>query len=289
MAIVSVDEVWDGRSGGVDEDGVHTVSRSFQVVTDSGLDDHAIAISAVGIFPGDPHPNLTVPALARSFEADHSEDDPTFWLVRVDYRSITEDDIPQPNPIQDPPKISWSASTSRRTLYEDLNGDLIVNYAGLPYDPPVERDESEWVVSYSRNQAVVPFWLLNYENAVNSDPFTVAGYPVAPLKAKISGLKIGDRETRENVSFYPVSLEIHLRAEGWRERRLNAGYEEYKDPANPNLGHKRITLSGDGTEPAHPWPLLVNGQALKDFTIQTPTVVEIKKYPELPYAQLGIT
>ena len=81
MPAVSVAELYEGRSGGIDSQGKHVVTRKFLVEVDDGTDDHSVPIVATGIARGDAHPNSLVPAIALEPQAEHPFNDPFFWVV----------------------------------------------------------------------------------------------------------------------------------------------------------------------------------------------------------------
>jgi hypothetical protein len=92
MAVIYVEELWDGRTG---EDGIERkrkYTRRFEVRTNNAADDGTVAAGAgagagaraLGLpGNGDAYPNDAF-ALVVSIRPDQSADDPTLWYVTVE-------------------------------------------------------------------------------------------------------------------------------------------------------------------------------------------------------------
>ena len=84
-------------------------------------------------------------------------------------------------------------------------------------------DDSRRTVTITKNLAAVPSWILSYQDAVNSDAFTIDGFSVAIGKAKMQSVTVAAKEKRNGTSFYPVTFTIHLQKNGWLLELLDAG------------------------------------------------------------------
>jgi hypothetical protein len=142
----------------------------------------------------------------------------------------------------------------------DRNGNFIVNSAGDPFDPPNMMDDSRRVVTVQKNLAVVPTWILDYQDAVNSDSFTIDGVTVAAGLAKMQTVTVGEVQRRNGNTFRSVNFTIHLQREGWLLRPLDAGFREIaygglvniKNPGDDELPGAPVPLNGSGVSLASP-------------------------------------
>ena len=243
--------------------GVRTYSETHQFVTDDRFqnDDGQWAIGS----------HASLPNIGDLRSAHFANTDPeawcdsitpkcvsgyTGWDVTVTWttENVARDAAGNPqnksNPLAEPAFHDWSGEQFQRPAVEDVNGNMIGNAAGDLYDPPEMIDDSRLVCRIEKNVAAVPAWLLNYQDAVNSVAFTVDGYPVPTGQAKFQRLQLSRVNVRNGVRYRVLRFELHMRAEGWRLRPLNAGFRK-SDGEN-------ITLS-DGTFPTAPVPLLPDG------------------------------
>lgn len=287
MTVTSVKELAQ-KSGGVDREGTYRATRVFQVQSNDPAEEVAAVLLAVGVFPNSFHPDPQMPATCEDVVANQT-DNRTTWVVEARYESGTPPDEKDPdNPLNDRPQISWSSSAYQHRIDEDINGNPIVNTAGKPYDQPVEVEFADWVVSYSVNLAVVPAFLLQYENAVNSDPFTVDGVAILPQQGQIRGLRISPVMIRNDIAYRQVSLEIYIRTDLWTELKFEEGDEEYVDTSDHSKGWKRISLPGPPKfDPPGLWPLDKDGAAIQNPTTQNMLSTEWQARKELQFSPLG--
>lgn len=185
----------------------------------------------------------------------------TGWDVTVTWTteniSRDADNTPQAktNPLSEPALFDWDGEQYQRPAIIDTSGNLIGNAAGDPYDPPEMIDDSRLVCRVEKNVAAVPGWLLAFRDAVNSGPFALDGLGVAAGQAKFQRLSLSRQQVRNGVRYRVLKFEIHLRAEGWRLRPINAGFRDANGEA--------IVLP-DGTYPTAPVPLLPDGSGPLD-------------------------
>jgi len=212
MAVTSVKEIHDGRDG-EEEAGDHgsskrTYTRVFRVTTDSNMDEAVTVTQGVGIALGDAYP--TDPsARCRRFRARNESFSKKVWIVTYSYSTGPEI---EEDPTNDPAEITWSGQVFEAEYYQDKWGDFICNSAGDYFDPPVKGDKPRWVVTVKKNMAVVPPWILLYQNAVNDAEFILDGVIIPPRCAKVSSIQIGPWEKRNDVAYRQVQLEIPLQA-----------------------------------------------------------------------------
>jgi hypothetical protein len=190
------------------------------------------------------------------------------WTVTANYSDErTIDDTPT----DDAASISWNSEQFQKPAVFDLSGNLIVNSAGDPFDPPAMMDDSRRVVTVEKNLAVVPTWILDYQDAVNNDTFSVDGVSIAIGKAKMQAVTVGPRQRRNGTIFRTVTFTIHLQRDGWLLDILDAGFRR-----KISGGRENIKNNGDGEAPTAPVPLDGNGQPIDD---PTPTNCVFLQFP----------
>ena len=142
MAVTSVTELWDGRTGSVDFAGVRTYSKVFQVLTDTILDAREVMTASAG--------GSTIPVLGEAFSAndllakaikiqpDQEPETPYVWAVRVDYSSDTGSSSSplDEDPLARPQVEEWTFNKWTEPAKEDRDGDPIRNAAGEQFDVP---------------------------------------------------------------------------------------------------------------------------------------------------------
>jgi hypothetical protein len=205
------------------------------------------------------------------------------WTVTAQYsdqRTLAED------PTDDSAVITWGSEQFQRPAVFDRNGNFIVNSAGDPFDPPNMMDDSRRVVTVQKNLAVVPTWILDYQDAVNSDSFTVDGVTVAAGCAKMQVVTVGERNRRNGTVFRTVSFTIHLQREGWLLRPLDAGFREI---GGASEGLINIKNPGDDELPGAPVPLDGSGAALTNPSFSTCVFLPFEVYATRAFSSLPLS
>lgn len=214
-----------------------------------------------------------------------------WWMVTAEYSTAPlqqdeKDRSENPNPLDRRARIRWSSQQYRKPVWKDRDGKAILNSAGQPFDPLPEIDASHWVATVTKNMTFVPSWLLEYEDAVNSDGYTIDGLSVEPKKSKLMHLDIGDVQEENGYEFRPVSFTIEFRKDGWDLEILDAGFEELAD--GPDGEPTRI-LDKRGNFVSHPWPLNADGLAIKPKpTPDNAHYIKSPSYEEKPFAVLPL-
>jgi len=225
MAIVSVTEISEGRTGNADDELKREYRRMFRVVTDSPLDEQGTIIASPYLpkrYSTYVAPNGFVDrfAMASKIEA-HQEigENPYRWLVGVDYSTSIWDrlrkkggdkqdgkDTQPENPLFDPTEISYDTVDGPELIFDvDLNNVPIVNSAGEPYngrpvvDALIVLTISKAFADYNPNDAI------NFYNAVNIDTFF--GFPKHTVKCK--GLK-GTSQFKNEFFYWKVTGVFHI-------------------------------------------------------------------------------
>jgi hypothetical protein len=203
------------------------------------------------------------------------------WTVTAEYtseREITED------PTAEPAAITWSSEQFQRPVIYDNSGNAVVNSAGDPFDPPVMMDDSRPVVTISKNLAVVPAWILAYQDAVNSDAFYVDGITVGAGLAKVQSVTVGEVQRRNNISFRVVNLVIHLERNGWLVEAQDVGFRELGYG-----GRQNILNDVDSERPSAPVPLDGAGAHIVDPTSATNVTMSFSVYATQVFSALPLS
>lgn len=230
MAWVNTTEHVDGRRGTINELQVREYTRVFMVETSTPLDDPG----AVRQMPGvpriyDPYTppsgQQDVAALVRLVDPEPT-DSPTIWKVTVRYSSDV-DSLLNANPLLRPAEVSYSAFGVAIPAEWDVEGKPIRNAAGVPFDPPLEKEEMLLVMRVTRNLPTYDaLAVLPYLNSINSK----AWQGLKPFSTQCKRLD-GTRVFEQGKLFWRWDCEFHIR---W-----------LREPAN----RQRITPAPAGGEP----------------------------------------
>lgn len=208
--------------------------------------------------------------------------DPKFgWTVTLNYndeRQLNED------PTADPAVTDWDGEQFQRPLVIDEDGNLVCNSAGDPFDPPEMIDDSRLISTTIKNMSVVPTWIMQYANAVNSDAFTLDGFPVEIGQAKMQRPRVSRQQWRNGISFREVVFTINYREEGWLSNLLDAGFRELQSGVLVN-----ILNAGDNEEPSAPVPLNGSGVSLANPSPTNNVNLTFRAYRRLPFSILPLT
>lgn len=281
MAILSARELWQGRDG-EDDDKARRYTRLFRVVVDDNFEAPANIYGACGIRRGDPYPGDPGAWCQRASKRNESFS-PKIWQVTFGYSSEREI---QPNPLNDPAKITWGDEQFQRVLVKDKNGKAVVNTAGDAFDPPVMVDDARSVATVVKNVAAVPTWILQYKNVVNSDEFELDGITIAAGYAKIKAIGVSDWQERNDIRYRTLTIPIFLSEEGWLIKVLNLGFYTV-NPLEPEP-RTRFPCVVQGKIVTVPVPLAADGSQIASPTIDNVHYEEFEAYEELPFAALPL-
>jgi len=277
MSVIFKEEIGSGRKA-TNSKGMRSYSRQFRLETTS-RSDGPYAVGSDTNLPaiGATHPEDSG-AWCTTLSVENTEDWKG-WTVTAEYSSERE---LSETPTSDPVFITWNSEQFQRPAIVDQTGNAIVNSAGDPFDPPYMMDDSRRVVTVTKNLTTVPTWILTYQDAVNSDTFTVDGVSIAAGKAKMQAVTVSEVQTRNGVAFRTVVFSIHLEKNGWLLEPLDAGFRENIAGVISNIRN-----DGDDELPAAPVPLNGSGAVLSNPTPATAvygsfTVYETKAFSSLP-------
>lgn len=196
---------WSGRGGGeVARDNSLTTQNAilvYDVITTSALDDESTVLLAAGLpITRQSHPtNLYLRCSSRQAR----KMSPLHWEVTCSYEMIGKNG----NPLNAPPQIEWTTSTTEEEIDEDIEGRPICTVVGEPFDPPIRSPRSDLVLRVTRNLPTFdPSVIRFYTDTVNAD--TILGQPPGTARIKhLSALSVTD----DDFVYWRASIEIHFR------------------------------------------------------------------------------
>lgn len=274
MAVTSVYELFEGRSGVDTFTRQRTYTRTFEVLTDDDDDGPAVAGGNV-LLPrlGDSHPEDSQ-AVVVAVRPSQDGAEPRRWVVSIDYDTQPElpealqpsggaeqdvADVPD-SPLDRRPvwKFSFQQTTEVATkgypvspLGVGLVEEAIQTSAGMPFDPPVTIEVSRPVVTVTiQVPDLSPSYLLDVQDATNNAPWK--GIP--ERCAKCVGVEAGSG-FENGVFFWTITYTFAIKWDTWDIRVLDAGYHQlvHNSQANPTdyvAGIVDPNGHNDG-----PWPL----------------------------------
>lgn len=197
------------------------------------------------------------------------------WEVSASYSSeyeTTED------PLDMPAAIDWGGEQFQEPLIVDVNGDLVLNSAGDPFDPPIMKDFSRRVVTVVKNLAAPPSWLVDSEDVINDSDFTLDGVTIPARCAKMQSVHISRKNYQNGVQFRQVTMLMHLNKRTWKFRQVDSGFNELYNTTD------RIKIQINGEYPTAPVLLDGSGVRLSDPTPTSGVFLEFDGYPEVDFA-----
>jgi hypothetical protein len=186
----------------------------------------------------------------------------------------------------DPARITWETEQFQRVAIADKDDNAITNSAGEYFDPMPTIDDSRRVVTVEKNLTTVPTWILDYQDAVNSDTFTIDGVSITAGKAKMQRVSVGPVERRNTTAFRNVRFTIALQRDGWDLSLLDIGYTQ-KNATDPDK-REQITMD-DGTDPKLPFLLDGNGRKLDNPSPTTAVYRTFAVYKTRAFSTLPLT
>lgn len=287
MAVVYVEELFDGRDGAGDFKRQRNYTRKFEVRTNDPFDGPRNVASSI-LLPGLGQPYITLRegdagALVKSVEPAQHADDPTLWIVTVKYDTQfdTKDgqapkDRPE-DPLARPPVWKFGFVKTTRPLVKDINGNPILNTAGCYFDPPAEEEVAYLTISITQNKA---FWWADQARALMKSVNKKAWYTLPPRTVRFMGQE-AESKYENNLQFWSVTTNLEVHEETWDLVLLNAGFAELR--FNPATGKNELFEIRDGTGRGHPQPYLLSKEGFKLPATGNPYWLTFKIYNEIDY------
>lgn len=285
MSIISVEELFIKRTGGIDESGKKD-KKIYQVFTDDTEDGPLVVIihDDIPVWHSIHPDDATL--WVRSVIPSPIADDGLSWEVAVSYNLIpdgTEADEGEEgiNPWDLDPVISFSFQPVTRVLeraYETINEtDVIVDFtfqtrgtrlarvtnsAEQPFDPPAIFEEYRLMISIQRNIEDSDFDQANvqkFQNTINNENITVANIDFLRLELLCRDYKATKTWTAEQIPYWQETIEVIHNEETWVVQLVDQGLFT----ADPPSGSDPLKLKPilDSASPQRPVtePVLLDG------------------------------
>jgi hypothetical protein len=174
----------------------------------------------------------------------------------------TERTMSSTDPEDDEVRVSWTTEVYQEPVFQDVDGDAVVNSAGDYFiDPVPTRDATHLIARIRSNHRSIPAWILAKQNNVNSGLIQIGGLNIAAGLARMARLEIGERQRRNDIDFYSLSFEVHIHKDGWLLQPMDVGFRELEYgelvQIKDTLGDEVTTpvmLDGEGKAQSSPTP-----------------------------------
>lgn len=280
MSIIILEDIDRESETSVDDEGrisrTHTETflvESFQALS---IPDVQTQLNYSG---GMPHPNdpLTNLKSIRIKQLKHRN--PWRWSVTIKYSNNTPDasEVQDDNPFNDPVKVRWEDGDQEVSVYEDVDGEPILNTNKRPFNPPVKALMPAGRLVIERNERELDSDPdLQYRKHVNANMF--AGKEAGTLLLLTIS---SERDTRNGVVFYPSTYVFVWNPLGWNEEVLAADVVELDgDDWKPILDGSKQPITD-------PVPLDEDGAKIPPEDLPDAAFYKrVNKYPEANFAAL---
>jgi len=191
-----------------------------------------------------------------------------------------KEDEKEDSPLNRKARVRVKTSKMRETRHRDFTGKPKVNKCLDLFDPPIENNVSFKVITIRKNVTQFPDWVFDYDDAVNSVPFTIKGRVIDTGCAWIADIDLGEENTDGPIPYAEAIIEMHVRKrrkpedgevaadipDPWDTEQLNEGMYCYKD-VDAVRKKVRCTVYDDSDPPVlvpspGPMPLADDGTQL---------------------------
>lgn len=184
-----------------------------------------------------------------------------------------------PDPVERPDEFQVEAAKTRVAVEYDEDDEALVNSAGCPFDPPVEKEEPYAVVRVTRYlDDWTPDEIEQYVGKLNADQF-LGKNPRLWLCTNIGAQTVYENANR----WWRVTYEFAFNADEWTARPIDKGRlalptAEADEPEAPRDG-KGVALNRE---------VLLNEDGTRRDDAEEPHVLNFRIYAETAFAGLGI-
>lgn len=258
MAVFSVNLVPGSRGSSINEKFERTYTRQYIVISDDITDDEYFIRTNLGFslfsgHPDDAGARLKTISVQEQEPLTDARGDGTHhhgakWSATLEYGLInpietTTTGSPEAQPIE----VAINGEIYTQICDFDISGNPIVNTAGDPFDPPVERDQTRCRIEITQNLSTLATGgsnpiatLLGYANSINNDVWF--GFPVKTVKFQ-PPIIVPKYSQFADVIYYRVTYVFDYNPDTWTKKVENVGYRQL------------VTVSGVTTQQ----PILIDG------------------------------
>lgn len=293
MSVVSAEKV-TGRSGTASAD-VREHEEVWEVITSTATDtqEEIIASGMIPLgfysFPADPA------ARVSRFRFEQNQDEPTYWLVRINYSTNQPSPGIDPgggpsgtpaanytdDPRSKPAQVSFRTQSVQTAIQRDLDDFLICDSTGRPFVTQTIEDNGS-ILTISKNLAVLPFALMrDYRNAVNSDNY----FGIAAGHLKMLSIR-ADSHYDKDIFYWSLTCEMFVADDEWITRYGELDYLSLLDRGPEYLDSSgvrhRYTVDGQLAE------VNLNGVDGQQAAAGAEHYLAFRVRPRKPFVSLGI-
>lgn len=199
-------------------------------------DDENYVRSHCGLTLGTRHPTdlqqvlhtLRPSCLGRAtWEGDNS--DCRLWEIQASYGTWNPAERGDPaqaaNPLAMPPRYRMEWERVPEPVWRDINGKPVLNTAGDPFDPPVERAGLVATLTVRRNEESPDFAaLIALAENVNTAPWN--GFAEKTVRFAPPAFPELEYAQESRTFYYPMVYVFEINPRNWRAKPLNAGYRQ---------------------------------------------------------------
>jgi hypothetical protein len=295
VSIIDVKEDWSGLAHNHSNTDVRAV-RIYTVKFDSADQPYRRPILAKTASDGTtsiPARYSRHPTSSGLYVIDKDVDaiGPYLFRVVVGYgvrssRGSSEPFDPEQNPLEQPMQVEWDHEPIAEQIDIDLDGKPIVNSADERYDPPLQENVYDTVLTIRRNEpSYSPVVADQYINATNEDPWWV----FAPGTVLCTRFRGSERRWADLV-YYEVQYQFKFRFDGWLRRLPDMGRREYLGADDDGKPDYQPILTKTGQPVAEPVFLDGSGLRLSDADVRAGSVfmLEFRTKKIMPFGPLGL-
>lgn len=257
MATVVTETRERGRSGSINAKWQRNFTRTFHVLFDSATAGANAAIEAVGILPGDRYVTSTESypySFAQSISAQIVDQDGRGWDVTVNYSGEYDPGQFPEDPTLWAVQVHWSGSQFQETADRDGDGSPILNSAGVPFNPGLQKDDSRPLLTLVRNERTFDEKLAaRFRDKTNLDDFW--GY--SPRCAKCKPIQASRTLDKKIGWYWVVTYQFEFNEDKWTRKVLDAGTMQLNAD-----GDKLIPITRNSALVSEPVPLDGSGRPL---------------------------
>jgi hypothetical protein len=245
--------------GSIDRDWMPTFTLYYKGESDAKIGPNA-ALQSIGINPGDQYIEGGAPIqnlFVDSVNVKRVNEDGLTWMGTV-VISAYDVSLHQKNPLDNRIELNPGWAQFEEAVDRDINGNPILNTAGVPYNPPVMRDVSRPILTLIRNeQSFDPSVAETFKDKTNEDVF----YGYAPKLVKMHDIVGTELFHPACARYVRVNYETHFKpirggqAYGWTRDILSAGYQQI-------VGGKLVPILSKGVPVTEAVPLDASGAQL---------------------------
>lgn len=282
--IVSIREQFN-RESTQDRSWARTYSRQFVIVTDDPWIGANAIRAALPVGIGQFYLVRNTSGAVTDFDGGSfctsisltcDAEDGMAWTANAEYGPYDATNYPQ-DVTQWVPRVAWSFAQFQRDLDQDINGNAIVNSAGVPFNPTIKADDSRPILQLVRNEPTFDLTLAeDFRDTVNQNVWW--GYN--PRCVKVSNIS-STRQFNQDIGFFwETTYEFHINENTWDENVLDAGVMQLN-----GSGSDIVPISKNGIPVPDPVPL--NGSGAPLSVGGTPNYLTFQVYPTSDFSKLN--